>query len=77
LLRRSGKSFTLGSFLNDENSADERGRPEVVMKSPLVIVLMALVLVTVSTLAVLNKTCKSSQHAWCAPMRHHMKYGRS
>jgi len=47
------------------------------MKSPLVIVLVALVLVTVSTLAVMNKTCKSSRHAWCAPMRHHMKFGHS
>jgi hypothetical protein len=47
------------------------------MKSPLVIVLVALVLVTVSTLAVMNKTCKSSQHAWCAPMRHHIKFGHS
>ena len=47
------------------------------MKSPLVIVLGALALFTVTTLAVMNKTCKSSQHAWCAPMRHHMKFGRS
>jgi len=38
------------------------------MKSPLVIVLVAVVLVTVSTLAVMNNACKSSQHAWCAPM---------
>ena len=44
-----------------------RGR-EVTMKSPLVIVLVAVVLVTVSTLAVMNNACKSSQHAWCAPM---------
>ena len=43
-----------------------RGR-EVTMKSPLVIVLVAVVLVTVSTLAVMNNACKSSQHAWCAP----------
>jgi len=48
------------------------------MKSPLVIVLAAVVLVTVSTLAVMNNACKSSQHAWCAPMssmRHHIKNG--
>jgi hypothetical protein len=48
------------------------------MKSRLVIVLVAVVLVTVSTLAVMNKACKSSQHAWCAPMssmRHHIKTG--
>jgi hypothetical protein len=50
------------------------------MKSPLVIVLVAVVLVTGGTLAVMNKACKSSQHAWCAPMssmRHHIKIGRS
>jgi hypothetical protein len=42
------------------------------MKSPLVIVFAAVVLVTVGTLAVMNKACKSSQHASCAPlsMRH-------
>ena len=56
-----------------------RGR-EVTMKTPLVIVLVAVVLVTVGTLAVMNKACKSSQHAWCAPMstvRHHMETGHS
>jgi len=37
------------------------------MKSPLVIVLVAVVLVTASTLAMMNKACKSSEHAWCAP----------
>ena len=50
------------------------------MKSPLVIVLAAVVLVGVSTLAVMNQACKSSQHAWCAPMstiRHHIKTGHS
>jgi len=50
------------------------------MKSPLVIVLVAVVLVTAGTLAVMNKACKSSQHAWCAPMssvRHHIKTGHS
>jgi hypothetical protein len=48
------------------------------MKGPLVIVLVAVVLVTVSTLAVMNNARKSSQHAWCAPMsniRHHIKTG--
>ena len=42
------------------------------MKTRLAIVIVAVVLVTVSTLAVI----KSSQHAWCAPMstvRHHIK----
>ena len=46
------------------------------MKSPLVIVLVAVVLVTVGTLAAMNKACKSSQYGWCAPMstvRHHIK----
>ena len=38
------------------------------LKSPLVIVLVAVVLVTVGTLAVMNNACKSSQHVWCAPM---------
>jgi len=51
---------------------------EVAMKSPLVIVLVAVVLVAVGLLAVMNKACKSGQHAWCAPMatvRHHIKTG--
>ena len=49
------------------------------MKSPLVIVLVAVALVSVGTLAVMNKACKSSQHGWCAPMstlRHHIKTGQ-
>jgi hypothetical protein len=49
------------------------------MKSPLVIVLVAVVLVTAGTMAVMNKACKSNQHAWCAPMstvRHHIKTGQ-
>ena len=48
------------------------------MKSPSVIVLVAVVLVTVGTLAAMNKACKSSQHMWCAPMAtvgHHLKTG--
>jgi hypothetical protein len=48
------------------------------MKSPLVIILVTVVLVTVGTLAVMNRACKSSQHGWCAPMsalRHHIKTG--
>jgi hypothetical protein len=54
-----------------------RGR-EVTMKSPLVIVLVAVVLAAVSTLAIMNNACKSGQHAWCAPtssMRQHIKTG--
>jgi hypothetical protein len=49
------------------------------MKTRLAIVIVAVVLVTVSTLAVMNNACKSSQHAWCAPMsamRHHIKTGQ-
>jgi Tfp pilus assembly protein PilV len=48
------------------------------MKTPLVVVLVAVVLVTVSTLAIINNACKTSQHEWCAPMssmRHHTKTG--
>jgi hypothetical protein len=50
------------------------------MKSPLFIVLVAIVLVTFGTLAVMNNACKRSQHAWCAPMstvQQHTKTGRS
>jgi hypothetical protein len=46
------------------------------MKTPLVIVITAVGLVAVSTLAIMNNACKSSQHEWCAPMstiRHHIK----
>jgi hypothetical protein len=46
------------------------------MKTPLIIVLVAVVLLVVSTLAVMNNACKRSQHGWCAPlsaMRHHIK----
>ena len=38
------------------------------MKTPLAIVLTAVVLVAVSTLAVMNNACKSGRHGWCAPM---------
>jgi hypothetical protein len=50
------------------------------MKSPLVFVLVAVVLVIVGTLAMMNNACKSSQHGWCAPVSslgHHIKTGRS
>ncbi len=46
------------------------------MKSPLLIVLAAIMLVAGSTLAIMNSSCKSSRHTWCAPMsdiRHHAK----
>jgi hypothetical protein len=50
------------------------------MKSPLVIVIVAVVLVAVGTLPVMNQACKSGEHAWCTPMstiRHHIKTGHS
>jgi hypothetical protein len=50
------------------------------MKTPLVIVSVALALAAMSTLAIMNNACKSSQHEWCAPMstiRHHIKIGHS
>jgi hypothetical protein len=46
------------------------------MKTPLLIVLGALVLAAGSGLAIINKACKSSHHAWCAPVtdvRNHVK----
>jgi hypothetical protein len=61
------KTFTLSSFLKDENSVSKWSGREATMKSPLVIVLVAVVLVAVGTLTVMNNACKSSQHAWCAP----------
>jgi hypothetical protein len=48
------------------------------MKTRLAIVIVAVVLVTVSTLAVMNNACKSGQHAWCAPkstVERHIKPG--
>jgi hypothetical protein len=48
------------------------------MKVPLLIVLTAIVLATGSALAIMNNDCKSSHHAWCAPMssiRHHIQTG--
>jgi hypothetical protein len=50
------------------------------MKTPLLIVVVAIVLVAGSTLAIMNNACKSSYHAWCAPVsdiRHHVKIGHS
>jgi len=37
------------------------------MNSPLLVVLIVIVLLLGSTLSVMNKACKSSYHAWCAP----------
>lgn len=37
------------------------------MKTPLLIILTAVAMLTMSTLAVMNDACKSSYHEWCAP----------
>ena len=50
------------------------------MKTPLLIVLTVVVLGVGSTLAIMNNSCKSSHHAWCAPtsdIRYHAKTGHS
>ena len=39
---------------------------EVAMKTPLLIVVAAIVFVTGSTLGIMNNACKSSHHSWCA-----------
>jgi hypothetical protein len=54
-------------ILDGGNSAVSPTVVEVTMKSPLAIVLTAVVLLAVSTLAIMNNACKSSQHEWCAP----------
>jgi len=49
---------------------------EVAMKTALVIVLSAVVVIVGSTLTIMNKSCKSGYHAWCNPtftVRHHIK----
>jgi hypothetical protein len=77
---RVRQTFTLGSFLNHKNWVNEWQWCEVAMKSFLVIVLGAVVLVTVGTLAIMNNACKSGQHNWCVPMskiRHPIKLRRS
>jgi hypothetical protein len=38
------------------------------MKTPLAIILTAVVVVVVTTLATMNNACKSGRHGWCAPM---------
>jgi hypothetical protein len=70
--------------LNPDSSAANRlgaAEPEVVhMKTPLLIVLGAIVLMAGSGLAIMNNACKSNHHAWCAQMsdiRHHVKTGHS
>jgi hypothetical protein len=66
---------TLGSF-------EPRGAriSEVAMKTPLLIVLAVVVLDAGSALAIMNIACKSSHHAWCAPISdigHHTRIGHS
>ena len=46
------------------------------MNTPLISVIIVIALIVGSTLSVMNKACKSGNHAWCAPMstvRHHIK----
>ncbi len=50
------------------------------MKTPVLIILIAAVLLTASTLAMMNNACKSGYHDWCAPkfsIGHHIKTGHS
>ena len=50
------------------------------VKTPLVIVLIAVVLVAAAgTVAVVKKACKSGDHEWCvltSTIRHHVNTGR-
>ncbi len=49
------------------------------MKTPLLIVLTAVVFGVGSALVIMNNSCKSSHHAWCAPtsdIRQHAKHPR-
>jgi hypothetical protein len=51
---------------------------EVAVK--ILIVLTVLVLGAGSALALMNRSCKTSHHSWCAPLsdiRHHTKTGRA
>jgi len=46
------------------------------MNAPVISVIIVIALIVGSTLSVMNKACKSGNHAWCAPMstvRHHIK----
>ena len=46
------------------------------MNSPVLAVLIMIVILIGSTLTAMNRACKSSHHAWCAPMstvHHHFK----
>ena len=37
------------------------------MRTPLLIIVSAVAMLTFSTLAIMNDACKSSYHKWCAP----------
>jgi hypothetical protein len=46
------------------------------MNSPLLVVIIVIALLLGSTLTIMNKSCKSGYHSWCAPIstvRHHVK----
>ena len=46
------------------------------MNTPLIAVIIVITLIVGSTLSIMNKACKSANHAWCAPMstvHHHSK----
>ena len=50
------------------------------MRTPILILLAVAVLGTGSALAVMNKSCKTNHHTWCASpsdFQHHLKTGRS
>jgi hypothetical protein len=50
------------------------------MKTRVLIVLTAIMLVAGSSLAIMNRACKSNHYAWCAPVsdiQHHVKTGHS
>ena len=79
---RNGWRVHCGFILKHENLAAElRGVSQrgYTVKTPLVIVLIAVVLVAaVSTVVVVKKACKSGDHEWCVPtssLRHHIKTG--
>jgi hypothetical protein len=37
------------------------------MRTPLLIIVAAAAMLTISTLAIMNDACKTSYHEWCAP----------
>jgi hypothetical protein len=72
------RTFILAAIFDRQMGSGARSS-EAAMRTPLLIVLTAVVLVTGSTLAILNNACKSSRHSWCAPVsgfQHHARTGR-